>query len=121
MDKQILRAYGIDADRGVGNCMNDASFYERLLSMFLQDGSFQRGKAAYAARDYDALFSCMHELKGVAGGAALAGLYEAVCPVVELVRGGVAKPSDAEVDRAFARVEAAYARTCEGICLAKGK
>lgn len=51
MDKQILRAYGIDADRGVGNCMNDASFYERLLSMFLQDGSFQRGKAAYASRN----------------------------------------------------------------------
>lgn len=121
MDKTILRSYGIDAEKGVGNCMNDAVFYERLLSMFLKDESFQRGKAAYEARDYSTLFSCMHELKGVAGGAALTGLYDAVCPMVELVRGDAANPPDEEVDRVFARIETAYARTCKGIALSGGQ
>ncbi len=115
MNREILYAHGIDVEKGVSRCMGDAAFYERLLNLFLQDASFRRGEAAYAAKDYKALFSCMHELKGVAGSAAMNDLYDAVCPLVETLRRGDAQ--DAQIDRLFPVVESAYERVCEGVAL----
>ena len=111
MDK--AKDYGIDYERGVANCVGSEEFYEKILSMFLNDTSFARAKAAYEARDYAAMFSCMHELKGVSGNAALVGLYNAAIPLVEILRNGNA--DDAEVDKYFAAVEAGYNLTVEGV------
>ncbi|MDY4610796.1 MAG: hypothetical protein SPD11_09325 [Sphaerochaetaceae bacterium] len=116
MDRTLLIEYGIDYDAGLSNSLGDPEFFKTLLSMFLQDDCFPRAKTAYAAKDYKTLFTCMHELKGVTGNAALTELYMAVVPLLELLREGAA--SDAEVDRLFSVVEAVYRRTCEGIVLA---
>ena len=116
MDKELLRQYGIDYDKGLSNCMGDVAFYKTLMGMFLDDDCFPRARAAYAQHDYATLFSCLHELKGVSGNAALTELYKAVVPLVELLRGGTS--DDAAVDTLFSQADAAYQRACEGISLA---
>ena len=116
MDKNLLAEHGIDYDKGVKNSMNDPEFFRMLLSMFLEDTCFPRARTAFAAKNQKELFSCMHELKGVSGNAALTGLYNTVGPLVELLRDGASDFE--EVDRMFQSADAAYERTCEGIRLA---
>ena len=113
MDMALPAEYGIDYEKGLKNCMGNLAFYKRILSMFLQDHCFSRAKKALISRNYKEMFSCMHELMGVSGNAALMGLYQTTVPLVELLRGGT--DADAEVQRLFAEMETAYNRTCEGI------
>lgn len=119
MDGKILTRYGIDYEKGLQRCTQDAAFYEMLLTMFLEDSSFARAKAAYEDMNRRKLFECLHELKGVSGNTAMTELYEAVCPLVELVRNGAA--DEAEITRLFTLVEDAYTRAREGISLALGE
>lgn len=115
MDKSLLKEYGINYDEGLARCMGDPAFYKTLLSIFLSDSAFTRAAEAYGAGDLNALFACMHELKGASGTAAFTELYNAICPLVELLRGKAAQADPAETDRLFDAVQTAYARTCEGI------
>ena len=119
MDGDWLSGYGIDYAQGLKHSMGDPTFYKMILSMFLQDKCFARGKAAFAAGDYHAMFNDMHELKGVSGNAALVKLYAATMPLVELLRGGNADPG--ETERLFVDVEKAYQRACEGIALLEAR
>lgn len=116
MDTEILKEYGIDYEKGLARCADDPEFFALLLSMFLEDDSFARGKSAYEKGDQQAFFACMHELKGVSGTASLTALYEATCPLVELLRGEA--PGKEREDALFAAVEKAYACACKGIALA---
>lgn len=117
MDKELLKDYGIDFDKGLKNCIGDLTFYKRILSMFLDDQCFPKAKAAYMEGDKRELFSRMHELKGISGNAALAELYYTTIPLVELLRLDNSNPAEAEVKELFVAAEAAYNRTCEGIRL----
>lgn len=117
MDKELLLKYKIDFEKGVSRCMDDAEFYEELLSMFLQDASFENAKLALKKKNYSRMFECVHELKGTCSNIALNGLYEVVCPLTELLRGG-GMPDEAEVKRLFTVVEKEYAQACKGISLA---
>ena len=115
MDKALLMSYGIDIDRGLKNCMDDLSFYKKILSMFQQDPCFSLAQAAHANGDQKELFRRMHELKGISGNAALYALDNATVPLVELLRSGA--EGRADVDRLFDVASAAYSRACEGIAL----
>ena len=86
MNLAVLAEHGIDYNKGLSRCMNDPEFYEKLLGMFLCDDSFSRGKKAYEAKNFDLMFKCVHELKGACGNASLVGLYNAVVPLVDLLR-----------------------------------
>ena len=52
MDRELLVKYGVDYEKGLGNCMGDGEFFQTLLSMFLQDDCFPRARVAYANKDY---------------------------------------------------------------------
>lgn len=121
MDKELLVKYGIDYERGLGNCMGDGDFFQTLLSMFLQDDCFPRAEKAFANKDYKELFNCMHELKGVSGNAALADLYSAIVPLVETLRSGNGAEKEAQIGPLFAEAERAYRHTCDGISQAIGQ
>lgn len=113
MDKDLLREYGIDYEKGLGRCMGDSELYTTLLSMFSQDDCFERTRQALEQRDAKAMFDCMHELKGTSGNLALNALYELICPLVERLRTG-----DADMDEIaplFEPVEKVYKKTLEGI------
>lgn len=119
MDRELLEAYGVNYDEGEKRCLGDSAFYEKLLSMFLKDESFARAKAAFELEDDRALFSGIHELKGVSATAALTELYAATCPLVECLRRGDGDRE--ELNRLFAAVDRAYTRVSEGIRLAGAK
>ena len=119
MDYTILKDCGIDGDIGLARCLNDHEFYEQFLVMFLEDSSFERARAAFEQKDYKELFKCAYELKGVSGNAGMSELYDAVCPLVDLVReGGV---DDGEAARLFETVSTAYARARQGVERATGR
>lgn len=116
MDYQALQEHGIDYRRGISRCMDDAGFYEQFLNMFLSDDSYARTKAAYERGDLREMFSCAHELKGVSGNAEMTDLFNAVSPLVELLRGGT--PEAGELSRAFTDVENEYHRALKGVMTA---
>lgn len=118
MDFNVLEQYGIDYRSGLSRCMDDAEFYEELLASFLNDKAFEHAKEAYERKDQTAMFEYAHEMKGACGNADLKELYEAVCPLVELLRRGSA--DETLVDAAFQRLEAAYLRARKGVVLACG-
>lgn len=117
MDLTILKDYGINYEKGIARCMGDKDLYEQILGLFLEDDCMNRAKAAFEKKDYPALFKCMHELKGSSGNAELTEIFEAVCPLVELLRHEGA--SEEEIALQFHRAEGGYDRAREGIVLAR--
>lgn len=118
MDYTILTKYNIDYKKGLERCMDDPEFFKTLLSMFLEDDTFNRAQAAFRSRDMSELFKCCHELKGVCGNAAITGLFNAVCSIVELLRND--SGSEAEITELFGKVEYEYSLAIEGISAALG-
>lgn len=119
MDFSVLADYGVNYEEGLGRCLGDQKFYAMLLSMFLEDDSFYRGKAAFDSGDDDSLMKCFHELKGVSGNAAAKELYSAVYPLVELLRGP--NWTREQIAPLVAAVERAYDRARTGVLLALGR
>ncbi len=113
MDTTEALEYGIDREKGLSICMNRSELYRKILGMFINDGCFEKAKAALAKRDYKEMFARMHELKGSSGNIALTDLYKASAKLVEILRAG---DIDEEAARAsFSSVEEAYSRAVEGI------
>ena len=113
MMKELLLEYGVDYDKGLKSCMGDLSFYQSILSAFLQDECFAKARKAYSNKAYHELFDCMHELKGVSGNIALTDLYQITVSLVELLRNDIGEES--EIGRLFQAADEAYKRACEGI------
>lgn len=116
MDFEILTQYGVDYQKGIERCLNDEVFYEKILTLFLKDESFANAKNAYECGDDAALFTYVHELKGVSGNAELTELYEAVYPLVEVLR---KEDFDRDaMEKLYDAMSVAYAKTREGVFLA---
>lgn len=113
MVAERLRQAGIDYRAGLSRFLGDGELYETVLTAFLADAALEKAQAAFARGDRAALFQCAHEIKGSAGNADMAVLYEASCALVTLLR----EPSstDAAVARSFATWEGAYAAARAGI------
>lgn len=116
MNVQGLKEAGIDYDRGVKRFVGRANLYEKALSKFPKDGTFERIRAAYEADDAQALLASAHELKGMCGNIAMTGLYEAADALVSLLRGGEASP--AAVNAAYETLKMRYQTAYEAIVAA---
>lgn len=82
-----LKLYGANTAEGMARCMNNESFYLRMVGMALADKSFDKLKAAMEAGDAQAAFAAAHSLKGAIGNVALTPIYSPVCELTELLRG----------------------------------
>ena len=82
-----LKLYGANTAEGMARCMNNESFYLRMVGMALADKSFDKLKAAMEAGDAQAAFAAAHSLKGAIGNVALTPIYAPVCELTELLRG----------------------------------
>ena len=82
-----LQQFGANTREGLGRCMNNETFYLRLVNMGLDDASFDRLEAALRNDDRKAAFEAAHALKGVMGNLALTPLYEPISELTELLRG----------------------------------
>jgi HPt (histidine-containing phosphotransfer) domain-containing protein len=113
MNMTKLRQSGIDYEAGVTRFLGDRELYETVLTAFLADSTMDRASVAFEKHDYTALFSCVHELKGVSGNADMTDVYAASCSLVSLLRGNTG--TDEEVAACFLTLKDAYARAISGI------
>ena len=71
-----LKDYGADTQKGLGLCMNSEDFYLRMVSMIVEEASFETLEKAIAENDLEEGFKAAHALKGVSGNLSLTPLYE---------------------------------------------
>jgi HPt (histidine-containing phosphotransfer) domain-containing protein len=82
-----LKLYGANTAEGMARCLNNESFYLKMVGMALADKNFDKLKEAMDAGDARAAFSAAHALKGSIGNVSLTPIYEPVCELTELLRG----------------------------------
>ena len=76
MTLDALKHYGANTAEGMGRCLNNESFYLKMVGMALADKNFDRLKEAVDAGDTHAAFAAAHSLKGSIGNVALTPIYE---------------------------------------------
>jgi len=105
-----LKAYGADTAQGMARCMNNETFYLRLVHMELMDENFDRLASALSAGDAKAGFEAAHALKGAVGNLALTPIYDPVCALTEKLRGAGDMPDTGDllpaIQDALARLRA---------------
>ena len=62
-----LKAYGANVDEGLSRCMNNETFYLRLVNMAADDAGFERLRTALEKNDRKEGFEAAHALKGMLG------------------------------------------------------
>ena len=75
MTIDTLTTYGADTKEGLQRCMNNESFYLRLVKMIPRDPHFQCLYDALEAGNLTAAFEAAHALKGSTGNLALTRDY----------------------------------------------
>ena len=83
-----LNNFGANTKEGLGRCMNNETFYLRLVNMALDDAGFAKLKTAVEGGDKQAAFEAAHALKGVLANLALTPLCEPASEMTELLRAG---------------------------------
>ena len=109
---ESLRAYGADVNDGLARCMNNESFYLRMVNMVLSDASnFDKLKAAAQAGDAKAAFEAAHALKGATGNVSLTPIYKPICEFSDTLKGHTDQPIPPQclplVDEAIKQYDAA--------------
>lgn len=87
MTLESLKDYGANTEEGLARCMNNESFYLKMVNLTLADKNFDGLKRAMDAGDARAAFEAAHALKGCIGNVALTPIYQPVCALTELLRG----------------------------------
>ena len=107
-----LKAYGANTAEGLQRCMNNESFYFRLVKMIPEDPNFQKLYDAVEGGDLGAAFAAAHALKGSTCNLSLTPIFAPVCEITELLRARTQKDYTALVSRIrVARDD--LARICE--------
>ena len=91
-----LKLYGANTAEGMARCLNNESFYLKMVAMALADKNFDKLKEAMVAGDAHAAFAAAHSLKGAVGNVALTPIYTPICELTELLRGKDATVPGAE-------------------------
>ena len=81
-----LKKFGADTEDGLARCMNNQSFYLRLVGKVLEDKNFAALEQAISEGNLDAAFGAAHSLKGVLGNLSLTPIFEPVKEMTELLR-----------------------------------
>ena len=82
----LLKELGANAGEGISRCMNNETFYLRMVDMGLRDKNFDVLSAAIRENRLSDAFEAAHALKGVLGNLSLTPLYESVAEITELLR-----------------------------------
>ena len=81
-----LRAWGANVDEALVRCLNNESFYLKLVNKALTDPSFDKLAEAVCAGDLEKGFDLAHSLKGVCANLALTPICKPVEQITELLR-----------------------------------
>ena len=81
-----LQNFGVDTKEGLTRCMNNQTFYFKMLKMGLNNDQFEKLEQALAANNVEEAFEAAHALKGVLGNLALTPLYNPLAEMTEMLR-----------------------------------
>ena len=83
---EALKSAGAEVDSGLSRCMNNETFYIRLVNMALEDDSYGALREAVEAHDLEKGFEYAHALKGMLSNVALTNILEPVLEMTEALR-----------------------------------
>lgn len=81
-----LRAFGANVDEGLQRCVNNETFYLKLVEKAIRDPAFDGLKEAAEKGDVERGFELAHALKGVTANLALTPLFTPISEITELFR-----------------------------------
>ncbi len=88
MNRYKLSKAGINANEGMARFGGNVESYEKFLNRFPNEPHFHQMCEAIEKRELRSAFVAAHSLKGEVGNLSMNRLYEDLCPLVELLRGG---------------------------------
>ncbi|HJB92275.1 MAG TPA: hypothetical protein H9763_12540 [Candidatus Eisenbergiella merdigallinarum] len=86
MDKERLKAAGIDADGALERLMGSEALMARLFRKFLEDGTFAALLESVNAGEKEEALKASHTLKGMCGNLSMDRLYRLFTAQVDLMR-----------------------------------
>ena len=95
--KQFYLDTNSNYQEALSRMMNDA-LIEKLVSKFISNNQYDALISAYENKDYQAIFTNAHALKGVAGNLALTKLYEIASAITEATRNDANPNIDKEIE-----------------------
>ncbi len=110
--EELYQAAGIEYDKGLERFMGNADLYQKFLTKFLYDGSFEEFCEGFEMGDLVMAEKAVHTLKGTAGNLSMMTLFRATDQTVKAIRSGKAQ----EELRPFVKqVRLAYEMVCDAI------
>lgn len=86
MDKEKLKAYGVDYENAVKRFAGNEALYEKFLKKLTEDDHLAIGEQAMKEERYEDVLEAVHALKGVAGTLGMTELFQAASVVVASIR-----------------------------------
>ena len=83
---ETLKEYGADTDAAMTRCMNNESFYLRMVDLALESDGYAALEEALNKGDLDAAFEAAHGLKGILSNLALDPMLKPAVEITELLR-----------------------------------
>ena len=90
MNRELLETAGIDVADGLHRFMNSEQMYVKYLNKFVENDQFAALKQEVEKDviDCNEAFERAHALKGICANLSMAGMLDALNPIVEALRGG---------------------------------
>ena len=83
---EALNEYGANVQAGLARCMNNESFYLRMVGMAVADEGFGTLGAALGEKDLQKAFEAAHALKGILANLELPPVLKPVEEITEFLR-----------------------------------
>ena len=106
-----LKTYGANTEEGLRRCMNNESFYLRMVRSIPGDPDFQKLYEALDKGELEEAFEAAHHLKGSAANLSLTPLYAPLSQITESLRNKA--PLNSDLIRKVRDSRDALARICE--------
>lgn len=81
-----LKELGANTEEGLARCMNNESFYLKMVGMGLNDAGFGKLEDAVRRQDFKAAFEEAHALKGIMMNLSLTSISRPVSELTDLLR-----------------------------------
>ena len=106
MNKEKLKAYGVDYENAVKRFAGNEALYERFLKKLTEDNHLAIGEERY-----EDVLEAVHALKGVAGTLGMTELFQAASVVVASIR----KNEISHLQEQMAKVHTEFEKACEAV------
>lgn len=107
--QEIFEAYGGNYEETIGRFLGNEKMYLKFLKMLFADENLAKMGEALEKGDLKAAFEAGHTIKGVSGNLGLKPLYDAVCDIVEPLRG----QEEADYKGFYQKIQEEYQRAAE--------